>query len=215
VVKSQDNATTATTSVSNSTNDSNALGGNAVGLGYGVLGTSTLGAGVLAWSVTPPDPLWFDPSIAGHTGVFGSSPAGDHIDTFGTGVWGDSEDTGVLGTGGIGVNGYGGVGVEGDANSQAGSIGVVAYAPTTAQYALKTYGKVYFDRAGRTAMASGKSSLSKTLAGVTSTSKVFAVLATSESGRYVRAVVPASGKFTVYLNTTLTSSAVVSWFVID
>jgi hypothetical protein len=50
---------------------------------------------------------------------------------------------------------------------------------------------------------------------VTTGSKIFAVLATSESGRYVRAVVPATGKFTVYLNTTLTSSAVVAWFVLD
>ena len=45
--------------------------------------------------------------------------------------------------------------------------------------------------------------------------KIFAVLATSEPGRYVRAVVPAAGKFTVYLNTTLTSSAVLSWFILD
>ena len=64
-------------------------------------------------------------------------------------------------------------------------------------------------------MSDGKSSVVVTLAGTTSTSKVFAVLATSESGRYVRAVVPASGKFTVYLNTTLRSSAVVSCFVLD
>jgi hypothetical protein len=215
VVKSQDNATTATTSVTNSTTDSDALGGNAVGLGFGVLGTSALGAGVLGWSVTPPDPLWFDPQTAANTGVFGSAPAGDGVTTVGTGVWGDSEDTGVFGSGGYGVVGYGGVGVEGDANGVSGSVGVIAFAPTTAQYALKAYGKVYFQRSGRTAMSSGKSSVSKTLAGVTSSSKVFAVLATSESGRYVRAVVAASGKFTVYLNTTLTSSAVVSWFVLD
>ncbi len=68
---------------------------------------------------------------------------------------------------------------------------------------------------GRLSMATGASSKAVTLAGVTATSKVFAVLATSETGRWVRAVVPAAGKFTVYLNTTLTSSAVVSWFVLD
>jgi hypothetical protein len=64
-------------------------------------------------------------------------------------------------------------------------------------------------------MASGAKAKAVSLAGVTATSKVFAVLATSESGRWVRAVVPAAGKFSIYLNTTLTSSAVVSWFVLD
>ena len=50
---------------------------------------------------------------------------------------------------------------------------------------------------------------------MTTSSKVFAVLATAESGRWVRAVVPAAGKFTVYLNTTLASRATVAWFVLD
>ena len=51
--------------------------------------------------------------------------------------------------------------------------------------------------------------------GVTTTSKVFAVLATGEPGRWVRSVVPAAGKFTIYLDTSLTSSVVVSWSVLD
>jgi hypothetical protein len=92
---------------------------------------------------------------------------------------------------------------------------VWAYSPTTAAYALRVNGKVNFTRSGRVAMSSGAASKAVTLAGTTTTSKVFAVLATSESGRYVRAVLPAAGKFTIYLNTTLTSSAVVSWFVLD
>ena len=46
-------------------------------------------------------------------------------------------------------------------------------------------------------------------------SRVFAVLASNRSGRYVRAVVPAAGKFTIYLNTTVTSTTVVTWFVLD
>ena len=133
----------------------------------------------------------------------------------GYGVWGDSPDIGVYGSGGLGVLGYGGVGVEGDANSASGSVGVWAWAPTTSQVALKVTGKVSLSRSGRHAMASGTSSKAVSLTGVTTTSKVFAVLSTSESGRYVRAVVPAAGKFTIYLNTALTSSAVVSWFVLD
>jgi len=81
--------------------------------------------------------------------------------------------------------------------------------------ALKVTGKVALSRSGRKAMSSGSSSALIYLEGVTTGSKVFAVLATSESGRWVRAVVPAAGRFRIYLNTTLSSSAVVSWFVLD
>jgi hypothetical protein len=213
VVKGQDNPTTSTTQITDSTADNDAFASYASGIGFGFMGSSVTGVGVVGFSVTLPG--WFDREQGVYTGVFGAAPEGDHITTYGTGVWGDSPDTGVLGTGGYGVVGYGGIGVEGDANDLTGSIGVVAWAPTTAQYALKAFGKVAFSRSGRQAIATGKSSVVKSLAGVTTSSKVFAVLATSESGRYVRAVVPAAGKFTVYLNTTLTSSAVVSWFVLD
>ncbi len=217
VVKGTDNLTTATTSVTDSGADSTALAGAATGtgFGYGVLGTGAGGGGVVGWSVSPPDASWFLPEHTGHTGVFGSAPAHPDPNLSATGVWGDSPDVGVLGSGGSGVIGYGYVGVEGDANSNAGSVGVWAWAPTNSQLALKVTGKVQFSRSGRQSMAKGKSSYTKALAGVTTSSKVFAVLATSESGRWVRAVVPAAGKFTIYLNTTLTSSAVVSWFVLD
>lgn len=134
---------------------------------------------------------------------------------YGTAVWGDSEDIGVYGSGSYGVVGYGGIGVEGDANGLTGSIGVRAWAPSTSQVALRVDGKVVFSRSGRQSVASGKKSYSKAVAGMTSSSKVFAVFATNESGRYIRAVVPASGKFTVYFNTALSSSAVFSWFVLD
>lgn len=209
------NATTATTSITNATADNDALSGNAAGFGFGLLGTSAAGGGIVGWSVRAPDVSLFPPSALAVTGIFGSAPAGDGVTTVGTGVWGDSPDIGLYGSGSTGVYGYGGIGVEGDANAVPGSVGVRAWAPSTAQLALKVTGKVQFSRSGRQAMSTGKSSVVKTLAGVTSTSKVFAVLATSESGRYVRAVVPAAGKFTIYLNTTLTSSAVVSWFVLD
>ncbi len=157
----------------------------------------------------------FDPSFLTYTGVFGFAPQGDGVTTYGSGVWGDSPDTGVFGTGSYGVEGVGGVGVAGYANGQTGSIGVHAWSDTNSATALRVDGKVHLSRSGRKSMSSGKSNVVVTLAGVTSSSKVFAVLATSESGRYVRAVVPASGKFTVYLNTSLSSSASVSWFVLD
>lgn len=217
VVRATDNPTTATTSITDSGADSTAFAGHATGTGYGygVEATSTGAGGIVGWSISPPDAGWFLPEHTAYTGVFGSSPSHPNPDFIGTGVWGDSPDVGVYGSGGSGVIGFGGVGVEGDANDLAGSVGVWAWAPTTAQTALKVTGKVSLSRSGRKAMSSGKSSLVVTLSGVTTSSKVFAVLASSESGRYVRAVVPASGKFTVYLNTTLSSSATVAWFVLD
>ncbi len=210
-----DNPTSAQTTVTNSAADGTALAGHATaaGVGYGIEGTSAGAAGVFAWSVDAPDPGWFTPDLTAYTGVFGSAPASPS--GIGTGVWGDSDDFGVYGSGGTGVLGFGGVGVEGDANTQPNSIGVLAVAPSTSQWALKVTGKVSLSRSGRTAMSSRTSYKTITLTGVTSSSKVFAVLATSESGRWVRAVVPSTNKFTVYLNTTLTSSAVVSWFVLD
>lgn len=217
VVKGVDNPTTATTSVTNSGAGSTAIAGRATGTGsgYGVEGTSSTGAGVFAWSTQAPD--WdppFEPSDTGYTGVFGYAPTSPTT-SFGTGVWGDSPDTGVYGSGGTGVYGYGGSGVVGEANEVAGSTGVLGYAPTNGQYALAALGKVYFSRSGRKSIADGKSNVVVSLAGVKTSSLVFAVLATSESGRWVRAVVPAAGKFTVYLNAALTSNASVSWFVLD
>jgi hypothetical protein len=211
-----DNATTAQTTITNNAADGTAVAGHATGTGagYGVEGTAAGGAGVFAWSVEAPDPVWFTPDVTAYTGVFGSAPTSP-TEFLATGVWGDSPDIGVLGTGGYGVIGAGGTGVRGEANDLAGSIGVRAVAPTTAQTALRVDGKVSLSRSGRTAMSSGTSYKSIGLTGVVSTSKVFAVLSTSESGRWVRAVVPSTSKFTVYLNTTLSSSAVVTWFVLD
>jgi hypothetical protein len=216
VVKDVDNVTGSTTSITTSAIGTTAFAGNAIGdgAGFGVRGTSAGGAGVYGWSVSAPDGL--DPANTSHTGVFGSSPAGDGTTTFGVGVWGDSADTGVYGSGTYGVEGLGRRGVSGYADDTAGAIGLYGWAPTTSQFGLRVDGKVRFtNRAGRKSMTSGHSSVVVSAAGLTSTSRVFAVLATSESGRWVRAVVPAAGKFTVYLNTTLTSSAVVAWFALD
>ncbi len=213
VMSEQDNSTQLETTISNH-GVGNAFTGHSVVVDgrYGVEGTSLAASGIAGWSVSPPD---IDTASTLYTGVFGSSPASPTSSAVGTGVWGDSPDIGVYGSGGSGVVGFGAVGVEGDANSSAGSIGVRAFAPSTAQIALKVTGKVSLSRSGRTTMSSRTSSKAISLAGVTSTSKVFAVLASNRSGRYIRAIVPASGKFTIYLNTTLSSSAVVSWFVLD
>ncbi len=222
------NTADATTSIENTTDGSTAFHATAAGQGFGVHSFSSGAAGVYATSVDETGAAGAE--LTEFTGVYGWSAASDDpsfgaagvvgqspdIGVFGdgtTGVFG-AGDWGVYGEGATGVEGYGVVGVRGIA-AVTGGYGVLALAESTDRYALRVDGKIRTNRSGRKSIASGKSSVAVSLAGVTSSSKVFAVLATSESGRWVRAVVPASGKFTVYLNTTLRSSAVVSWFVLD
>ena len=90
----------------------------------------------------------------------------------------------------------------------------MAYAPSNSQKALVVSGKVSFSRSGRKSIER-TASTTVSLSGVTTSSKVFAVLATNEKGRWVRSAVPGTNSFVIRLNTALSSSAVVSWFVLD
>ena len=90
-----------------------------------------------------------------------------------------------------------------------------AIASSATDVALDVRGKVKFSRSGRTNISAGQSSKLITLAGVTTGSKVFAVLHSNRSSRYVRAVVPATGRFRIYLNATVSSTTSVAWFVLD
>jgi hypothetical protein len=92
---------------------------------------------------------------------------------------------------------------------------VTAYGLGPNDLALDVVGKVRFNRSGRTSVASGQSTKTIKLAGVTSSSRVFAVLHSNRSGRYVRAVVPTGGSFKIYLNATVSSSTYVAWFVLN
>ena len=105
------------------------------------------------------------------------------------------------------------IGVVGESAST--SAGVLALAMSSTDLALDVRGKVKFSRSGRSTIGAGKSSLSVTLAGTTSASRVFAVLHTNRTGRWVQAVVPVTGKFTIYLNGTVSSATYVAWFVIN
>lgn len=222
VAQGQDNATTATTSITNSTADSIALAGAAVGTGYGVEGTSAGAAGVSGWSVSAPGG-GFLPEYTAYTGVFGSAPtAPSETLTFGVGVWGDSEDTGVYGSGDTGVQGfgqsagvygYGGVGVVGESAST--SAGVLAIGQSATDLALEVIGKVKFSRSGRVTLGSGKSNIKVTLPGTTSGSRVFAVLHSNRTGRWVQSVIPTTGYFTIYLNGTVSTSTYIAWFVLN
>lgn len=220
-----DNATTASTGVTNSTLGSNALFGTASGDGHGVDGTSSTGMGVRGVSSETLDPLVnvtnagvvgiagdpadIAPNIA-LSGLYGYAEPSSVDGWSATGVWGDSADIGVLGTGSVGTYGEGFVGAVGYSN-QAGGAGVEAIAGSSSAVALHVIGRAEFTRSGRTSVTAGKSSKKVTLAGCTTSTLVIANLAVNRSSRWVRAVVPASGSFTIYLNGTVSNPTLVAW----
>jgi len=205
------NDATAPTGITNATADSNAFEAAATGTGFGLLGSSSGGAGIVGWSVTDPN---LDPVNGSYTGIYGFAPMAPVDGQFGVGVVGESDDWGVLGLGGIGVYGVGAYGVVGQSLSSAGA-GVTALSLNPTDVALDVDGKVRFSRSGRSNVSAGASSRLIYLAGVTTASKVFAVLHSNRSGRYVRAVVPATGRFRIYINASVSSTTSVAWFVLD
>jgi hypothetical protein len=204
------NATTAVTTIANATADVSAFAGTATGIGNGLQGTSAGGAGVYGWSISA-NPTW-DPSDGAYTGIYGWSPASPDNTTVGVGVVGQSEDWGIYGSGSVGVYGFGSFGVVGE--SDTANAGVLALARSATDLALDVRGKVKFSRSGRASIAAGQSTKVVTLAGVTAGSHVFAMIQYNRTGRWVRAVVPVTGKFTIYLNTTVPSTTSVAWFVL-
>jgi len=214
------------TGVSNATADSQAFYGHATGDGNGLEGTSVTGHGVRGISSDTSDPVANGSNagvvgVAGDigsipdnialSGVFGfSDPAPDPALAFGSGVLGLCDDFGTIGWGTLGVWGDGAVGVVGTTSTSGGE-GVRASSDTLGAIALRTVGRAEFSRSGRTTIRSGHASKAVSLAGCTSSTLVFAVLSSNRSGKYVRAVVPASGKFTIYLNSTVGSLTKVTW----
>jgi hypothetical protein len=139
---------------------------------------------------------------------------------------------GVLGFGYNGMYGFGAIGTTGDAD---GGCGVQGWSgadfppnPTTqtgvwagassGRTALQVNGRAKFTRSGRTSIAANTSK--KTISvpgGVFSSSFAFAVLNTSRSGIYVRAVVPSpsTDKITIYLNKAVGHSTSCAWMVLS
>jgi hypothetical protein len=187
------------------------IGAEAFGQGAGLRAGGSGAAGVYSFYLSNADAAVL--GTTAFTGVYGYSPA-DDTNALGTGVWGESPDYGVYGSGGVGVYGFGGIGVIGESASTS-LPGILAFGATASSPALEVQGKVKFNRAGRKTIGAGKSSLVVTMAGVTTTSKILAVLNSNRSGRYVRAVVAGSGKFTIYLNSSVSSSTYVAYFVFD
>ncbi len=179
-------------------NDTNAAAGV---WGDTILGTGVVGTG--AWGVYG----------AGDIGLVGDAEGA------GTGVYGFAGDQAILAppastavAGVAGVNG--GVGVRGHVSSGTG-VGVLASSASVSQTALQVSGKIKLSRSGRASVGSTSSSRKVTMAGVTTSSYVVATMQTNVSGLYVRAVVPTTGSFTIYLSKAPGKTAVVAYVVVN
>jgi hypothetical protein len=177
-------------------------------------GGITSAAGVYAYVVdnTDASPYW----LTTYSAIYGWAPSAPlELPVAASGVWGESDDIGVAGGGGVGVRGDGFFGMV--AAGAVGGTGLRTWggAGTGTDIALDVRGKALFSRSGRATIAAGQSTKKINLTGVSFSSLVFAVLRSNRSGRYVRAVVPTAGSFTIYLNTTVTSSTYVVWFVVN
>ena len=149
----------------------------------------------------------------GGVGVNASSGSG------GTGVYGHNS-----GSTGIGVHGQtsgtgsavfgeataGGVGVFGKSQS-----GTALRGDSPSGTALQVNGKAKFSRSGIVTIASGTASKTVSLSGVSANSMVFA-MAQQNPGVYVKAAIPASGSFTIYLTGNAPGSGLkVAYFVLN
>ena len=141
--------------------------------------------------------FWAESSGAvGGTGLIGQALGDD-----GTGVVGTAQGAGgTKGVAGI-VTSPDGIGV--DARNTQGGV------------ALRAAGAIRYQWSGKATIGAGKAKKVIAFAGVDSTSLVFAVLTNSRASRWVRAVVPSNGYFTIYLNGTVGSDTKVSWFILD
>jgi hypothetical protein len=194
VIAGQANQATATTGISNLVTGGDGL--YAFGKHYGVYGsgndTGVFGAG--------PVNGVFGLTSTGN-GVYGSAPNGN-------GVWGQTSGFGVSGV--YGENDGNGYGVAG---RSATGVGVFAESAGTA---LQVLGRSTFTTAGTAVIASGKKSVTVTLAGVTTTDFVLATVQGSGSF-YVKNASAGSGSFTIYINKAPTSpnTVTVAYFVIS
>jgi hypothetical protein len=157
----------------------------------------------------------------GAWGVYGSGEIGIVGDTDGasTGVYGFAGDQAIVipppSTGVAGIAGLNGaVGVRGHATSGT-AIGVWASSVSVTQTALQVNGKVKLSRSGRASVGSTSTSKKVTMVGVTTSSYVVATMQTNVSGLYVRAVVPTTGSFTIYLSKAPGKTVYVGYVVVN
>ena len=176
-------------------------------------GGITSAAGIFAYAVdgSGARPTW----ETTYTGVYAWAPEFPNPNGFSQALWGDSIDVGALGTGSVGVRGEGFFGMVAAGSNGGAGLRTWGGDGSGNAIALDVRGKALFSRSGRATISAGQSTKKINLTGVSFSSLVFAVLRSNRSGRYVRAVVPTTGSFTIYLNTTVTSSTYVVWFVVN
>ena len=221
-----ENEADAPTIVKNLTDAQVSLAGEHAAAGTGISGTSATGTGMRG-SVGDTTFAAVDPA---ETGVYGFSDV-----SFGSaGLWGDSiQGVGVVGTGDWAVYGIAGsAGVVGDADATGTGVvgfsgtvaipnplpvgvGVFAAAGSPTQTALQVSGKVKFSRSGRVSSTSAATSKKVLMTGVTTASYVIATLQTSVTGCYVRAVVPTTNSFTIYLSKAPGKTIYIGYMVIN
>jgi hypothetical protein len=142
----------------------------------------------------------------GPTGVYGKSSRGCSLLGCGVGTSGTNTSNG------IGVFGGSASGTGVSASSTSGTAVAASSANGTA---LSVTGKARFSRSGGVTVAADESSMTVTLAGVTTSSMVLAT-AQQKANVYVKAVVPASGSFTIWLTGKAPSGGLrVVYFVLN
>lgn len=152
--------------------------------------------GLFVYSLSEVDPALIANAGADRTAIFGYS--GFQVDPPAppkTGVYGlATQDSGAVGVRGKSTTGTGVL-------AEAGAGGT----------ALRVAGKAAFSKSGVLTVAAGKRSAAKNVTGLSSSSLVFAVVRSGDTGAYVRRVKPAAGSFTVHLNKSVGVSTTISW----
>lgn len=188
------------------------VGETTVGSKQAVLGLSsgtTQGTAIYGYSGTGTEP-----TAPTRTGVYGyAAQGGDSRGVFG-------RTTGGQGVRGQATSGYGvrGVADKGSGVGGYATTGIGVHAEATTGYALRTSGRVAFDKSGGTATISAGTNSVLVTPGVdlTSTSTVLATLQGSAGGTttvHRVGINTTTNQFRIYLTANATSTVKVGWFV--
>jgi hypothetical protein len=166
--------------------------------------------GIIAFSAVHP---------ASGTGLFGYSLTGTGVKAAGGNTATGLSAWSANGTGAI-VASYSGSGVYGYTGSTSAPAltgpvaAVVARAADTGKLALRVIGRTSFDFSGKATVAKNKSSVTVFKVGVTTASLIIATPRTNRTGVFVQSVVAGAGKFTIYLNKTVSAATGVAYMIL-
>ncbi len=216
---------TSESSISNDSNSNDVFSAISASSGVAIFGSSISEIGVRGASQSAAGVQGSSDTGIGVAGASNTSDGahGESTGGSGSGVFGfNLSNSGVKGAGRIWLQGDVGptqTAVHGfTGNSSApvppAGVGVVAQAQSASLIALHVKGRAKFDRSGVVTVAGGTSSVTKTLAGVTSSNLILAVLGQDRAGVWVRAAVPSAGSFKVILNKNVASATKVTYFVL-